>query len=675
MQNPLLTDFTFIPFRQFNLTDLDNALMQALTQTKDNITLLEQQQNPSWASLAKLLHLPVFKLNRLWNLVEHLLAVDDSKELRQLQEKFQPLITEFHVNLGQNSQIYQHYLSIKNHQKSQLSSEQQKVVDNEIRDFFLSGVSLAAKAKQQFKDIETKLAELSTKFEQNLLDATDSFTKFVTKDELTGVPPDVLANYQEQAKQDGNPELYKLTLHIPNYLPLMEYCDNRKLREELYYAYATRASEFGQTQLDNSKIITQILSLCQEKSQLLGFNNYTELSLYTKMAGNSQQVLDFLYQLADKTKTQAHSDLDEIKELAIATYQISKIEAWDIAYFSEKLRQQKYSYSNNELKQYFQFPIVLDGLFQLIGQLYQVDFVNVSQIPVWHNDVLTYNLVKNNETIGTLYLDLFARTGKLSGAWMNSAQDRYIEDEIAFKPYAYIICNFTQPLANNNALLTFDEVQTLFHEMGHALHHLLTKINHFAISGINGVEWDAVELPSQFMEHFVWNYTILKTLTKHVQTSQVLPEEFYTKLLKSRYFQSGLQMLRQLEFAIYDIMLYQQAAVAKLDYLKLLDDIRKQVAVFIPPSYNRFPNTFSHIFAGGYASGYYSYKWAELLACDIFRVFDLADLNKYPELGAKFLTLVLAQGGLKPMLDNFKSFMGREPQINALFHYSGIKDE
>ncbi|MFN7094464.1 MAG: M3 family metallopeptidase, partial [Burkholderiales bacterium] len=385
------------------------------------------------------------------------------------------------------------------------------------------------------------------------------------------------------------------------------------------------------------------------------------------------QVLDFLFELANKSKAQALEDVAELTRFAQDTAGINHLAAWDIAYFSEKLQQQKYSYSNNELKQYFQLPTVLNGLFKLIAQLYQIEFRLNSTIPTWHKDMLTYDVLKDRLVIGNLYLDLFARKGKQSGAWMNSAQDKHTYRDEKFNPMAYIICNFTNPIGDKPSLLTFDEVQTLFHEMGHALHHLLTQRHHFAISGINGVEWDAVELPSQFMEYFTWNYAILSTITKHITTDQTLPLEFYNKLLNSRFYQSGLQMLRQLEFAIFDILLHSETNVASLDYLRLLDQVRQQVAVITPPKYNRFPNTFSHIFAGSYAAGYYSYKWAEVLATDIFSVFDEVTQEHYKELGQKFLGTILSQGGLNPMLENFKAFMGREPQINALLKYSGIK--
>lgn len=669
--NPLLQQHEFIPFGKFSVHQLEEALDKSLTISKFNIIQLEDLAHASWEQISQLLHRPLYTLNHLWGLTGHLLAVSDNQELRTLQAKFQPLITEFYVGLGQNEKLYKHYKWIKNHEYKTLDRTAQKVIDNEFRDFFLSGISLTKTKKTTFKQIQNQLSELSTKFEQNVLDATDQYAKFVTADTLPGMPQDILDMLASHATAAGHEGLYKLSLHAPSYIPIMQYCDNRALREELYHEYVTRASEIGNSQFDNTHLIHQILNLRQEKASLLDFKDYTELSLYTKMAESAKQILDFLYQLAQKSKSHALQDINELKTIA-QKFGVNTLKAWDISYFSEKLQQEKYSYSNEELKQYFQLPIVIKGLFKLIYQLYGIEFVANHKIPIWHSDMQTFNVIKNGIVIGNLYMDLSARSGKQSGAWMNSAQDKYSYEGQDFIPQAYIICNFTPPLNGSPSLLTFDEVQTLFHEMGHALHHLLTKIDHFAISGINGVEWDAVELPSQFMEYFTWNYHILRTITKHIKSGTELPLELYNKVLSSRHYQSGLQMLRQLEFSIFDLVLH-QAQTSNLDYLALLEQIRKDIAVTIPPKYNRFPNTFSHIFAGGYGSGYYSYKWAEVLATDIFAAFDSAGMEKYTVLGQKFYDTILSQGGRQPMLENFKNFMGRIPQVDALLKYSGIE--
>ena len=668
--NPLLNKQEFIPFDKITPEYLSNALAIQLDATKLLVEQISAQTTSGWSGVVEPLQKQLYQLNQYWGVLNHLMSVMDSKPLRELHEQWLEPINNFYVDLGQNSQLYKHYQWIKEHEWTNLSAEQQKVLSNELRDFYLSGISLSEDAQARFKQIQNNLSELSTKFDQNVLDATDSWTKFVDCSELSGIPSDILTMYKNAAIEAGKiADMAMITLKAPSYMPIMQYCDNRALREELYKNYVTRASEFGNVIWDNTQIIKQILNLRHEKANLLDFANYTELSLYTKMAKTQKEVLDFLMNLADKSKQQALQDLEELTKFS----GLDKLEAWDIAYFSEKLQEQKYSYSNNELKQYFQLPVVLDGLFKLINQLYGIEFKPVFNIPLWYKDVTTYAVMKNSEVIGYLYMDLCARTGKRSGAWMDSAQDRFIGANYMFKPLAYAICNFASPTGDKPTLLTFDDVQTLFHEMGHALHHLLSKVNNYAISGINGVEWDAVELPSQFMEYFVWNYATLITLSKHVDTGDVLPIELYNKLISARFFQSGLQMLRQLEFSVFDLLLHSEFDVKNGNYLSLLDNVRQQIAVFMPPQYNRFPNSFSHIFAGGYASGYYSYKWAEVLACDVFSVFDALNPTQYASYGTKFLDNILSMGGLNSMQDNFVKFMGRMPQIDALLKYSGIR--
>lgn len=668
--NKLLNKFDFIPYGEFSLEELEQAITETLNIAQNTLTAVLTEQIKTWQTIEPLHH-SIYKFNRLWGTLNHLMSVTDTQPIRKLYEKLQPQITDFFVNLGQNKALYEHYNSIKQNSYNTLGLEQQKVLDNEFRDFYLSGINLNPQEQVNFKQIQNELEQLSTTFAQNVLDATDVFVKYVTKNEIEGIPEDIASMYHEAALKDGKEGLYKITLHMPSYLPIMQYCNNRQLRQELYKEYVTRASEFGDIKFNNSSLINKILGLRDDKATLLGFSNYCELSLYTKMAENPNQVLDFLYKLAEKSKPYALNDLAELSKLAQDKFGIVTLEAWDIAFFSEKLQQQKYSYSNHELKQYFQLPIVLDGLFILIKNLYQIEFKPNLNAPTWHTDVIVFDVIHNNAVIGTLFLDLYSRNGKLQGAWMNSAQDKYVIDNDNYKPIAYIICNFTAPSSSNvTSLLTLDEVQTLFHEMGHSLHHLLTKITNYSISGINGVEWDAVELPSQFMEYFTWSYDILKGISKHIETNQVLPIELYHKLLASKNYQAGLQMLRQLEFAIYDILLHCENNPVNINYMHLLDKLRQDIAVINPPKYNRFPNSFTHIFAGGYASGYYSYKWAEVLATDIFSVFDNQPINMLSQLGNKFAQTILSQGGLNPMMDNFKNFLGREPDINALLDYS-----
>ncbi|MEN9946063.1 MAG: hypothetical protein RLZZ293_449 [Pseudomonadota bacterium] len=664
----------FFQFDQLNLSSLADSLTEQLHLSQNLVNNLAQIPTSSWESIMQPLQEQLYQLNQYWGIIAHLHSVQNTPQIRQLHEQFLPQITELYVNLGQNQDLYQHLQTIKQ-QYTQLTPVQQKVIDNELRDFKLSGISLAKEQQQQFKQIENQLSELSSKFNHNLLDSTDNYFRDANLAELSGVPEDSLQLYQSLATQANSNSEYRISLHMPSYLPIMQYCDNQQLREEIYYAYATRASELNLAgKFDNSSVIKEILQLRHAKASLLGFNNYAELSLATKMGDNAQQVLDFLYQLANKARPYALADLTELTEFAQQQANITQLQAWDLAYFSEKLQQHKYSYSSHELKQYFPLTKVNNGLFALIKQLYNIEFVINPNIPTWHNDVIVYDVLNQQQVIGHLYFDLYAREGKQSGAWMNSAQDRYQLPTQLYLPIAYIVCNFTKPLVSQPSLLSFDEVQTLFHEMGHALHHLLTTQDNPNIAGINGVEWDAVELPSQFMENFTWDYTILSSLSEHVQTGAQLPLELFNKLLASRHFQVGLQMLRQLEFAIYDLCLHSQFKPNQDDYQTLLNSIRQQIAVIQPPHYNRFTNSFAHIFAGGYAAGYYSYKWAEVLACDVFSQFEGLSGEQLSALGAKFCTKILSRGGINPMMKNVTEFLGREPQIDALLKYSGISN-
>ncbi|MFN8771167.1 MAG: M3 family metallopeptidase [Neisseriaceae bacterium] len=668
--NKLLSDFKLMPYGNFTILELGEAIDESLKSAWDTLNDVLAQTTVSWEHTIEPLHTKIYNLNRLWGELNHLMSVADSDEIRNLYDKLQGKITDFYVNLGQNQQLYEKYNNIKENSYDKITKEQQRVLDNEFRDFYLSGINLPKDEQLKFKQIQNDLDKITTKFAQNVLDSTDASVKYVTLADLPDVPDDILFMYHEEAKRDGKDNLYKITLHTSSYLPIMQYCSNQKLREELYKEYVTRASEFNDGKFDNSKLIQEILNLRLQKAKLLKFNNYSELSLYTKMADNNKQVLEFLYELANKSRPYAIKDVEELKNFALEKFGVSEVFSWDMSFFSEKLQQEKYSYSTQELKKYFQLPVVLEGLFKLINNLYKIELIHNVELPIWNPDVQAFDVVKDGNVIGNLFLDLYSRNGKLQGAWMHSAQDKYNTGAINFNPVAYVICNFTNPIGNEPSLLTFDDVQTIFHEMGHALHHLLTKITNYSISGINGVEWDAVELPSQFMEYFAWNYDILKEISKHVETNESIPLKLYNKLLASRYYQAGLQTLRQLEFAIYDMLLHSTDNVLSISYMNLLGKVREEIAVIIPPEYNRFPHSFTHIFSGGYAAGYYSYKWAEVLATDIFSVFDNQNKEKLSELGNKFLKTILSQGGVNPMMDNFKAFMSREPQIDALLKYS-----
>ncbi len=662
----------FIPFNTIDINYLTTQLEQKITNVHNIVAAIEASSISSWQTVVAPIHASLYELNFTWGIAEHLQSVKDSPELRELHEKYQPIVTDLYVNLGQNQRLYQHTQAVKDQEYSKLNAEQQKVLDNDLRDFRLSGITLENDKQQEYKQIQTKTSELKTKFDHNVLDATDSYVKYVSLDELAGVHADSIAMYKAQAEQ-ANADGYKITLHMPNYLPIMQYASNRELRRELYQAYVTRASELSMDgKFDNSPIIRQILELRSQKARLLDFKTYANYSLYTKMAETPEQVLDFLYQLAHKSRVYAEHDLNELRTFAQQLDGISELQAWDLAYYSEKLQEQKYSYSSNELKQYFPLPKAFVGLFGLIKQLYQVEFVANPTMPNWHADVSSYDVMQQDKLIGHIYFDLYAREGKQSGAWMNSAQNRSMDNGEARLPIAYIICNFTKPIGTKPSLLSFDDVQTLFHEMGHGLHHLLTTIDNSAIAGINGVEWDAVELPSQFMEYFTWDYAILRTITAHVDTGAELPEELFAKVLAARHYQSGLQMLRQLEFAIFDLKLHGEYNSNTANYLQLLNQVRQEISVLQPPEYNRFANSFGHIFAGGYAAGYYSYKWAEVLACDVFSRFDGKSGSELSALGKQFCQTILSQGSLRPMMENFKTLMGREPQIEALIKYSGM---
>ena len=662
----------FIPFNTIDINYLTTQLEQKITNVHNIVAAIEASSISTWQTVVAPIHASLYELNFTWGIAEHLQSVKDSPELRELHEKYQPIITDLYVNLGQNQRLYQHTQAVKDQEYSKLNAEQQKVLDNDLRDFRLSGITLENDKQQEYKQIQTKTSELKTKFDHNVLDATDSYVKYVSLDELAGVHADSIAMYKAQAEQ-ANADGYKITLHMPNYLPIMQYASNRELRRELYQAYVTRASELSMDgKFDNSPIIRQILELRSQKARLLDFKTYANYSLYTKMAETPEQVLDFLYQLAHKSRVYAEHDLNELRTFAQQLDGISELQAWDLAYYSEKLQEQKYSYSSNELKQYFPLPKAFVGLFGLIKQLYQVEFVANPTMPNWHADVSSYDVMQQDKLIGHIYFDLYAREGKQSGAWMNSAQNRSMDNGEARLPIAYIICNFTKPIGTKPSLLSFDDVQTLFHEMGHGLHHLLTTIDNSAIAGINGVEWDAVELPSQFMEYFTWDYAILRTITAHVDTGAELPAELFAKVLAARHYQSGLQMLRQLEFAIFDLKLHDEYNSNTANYLQLLNQVRQEISVLQAPEYNRFANSFGHIFAGGYAAGYYSYKWAEVLACDVFSRFDGKSGAELSALGEQFCQTILSQGSLRPMMENFKTLMGREPQIEALIKYSGM---
>jgi oligopeptidase A len=670
--NPLL-DFSGLPrFAEITPAHIEPAIDALLADARAVVARLAADSGPaSWGSIVEPLTDATEKLSRAWGVVSHLNSVVNTPELRDAYNANLPKVSQFWTELGQNLELYARFKALKASPESAgFSAAQKKLLENDLRDFRLAGAELPEAERQRFAEVETRLAELAAKFEQNVLDATDSFSLYIDdKSELAGVPEDALELFASAAEADGKSG-YKITLQFPFYLPVMQYCDNRGLRNQLYDAYVKRASEFGPAELDNTPLIREKLQLVRESAQLLGYANFGELSLVTKMADSPAKVIEFLRDLARRAKPFAEKDRAELEAFARDMLNLAQLEAWDLAYVSEKLRVACYAFSEQEVKQYFPEPKVIAGLFGVIETLYGVQ-VRPAEAPVWHPDVRYYEIVKDGELIGGFYTDLYAREAKRGGAWMDDVRGRRKKAGSVQKPVAYLTCNFTRPIGDKPALFTHDEVTTLFHEFGHGLHHLLTRVDVLGVAGINGVEWDAVELPSQFMENFCWEWDVLQGMTAHVDTGEPLPRALFDKMLAAKNFQSGMQTVRQLEFALFDMLLYTSFDADNGDWLQLLDEVRKEVAVNFPPAYNRFPNSFSHIFAGGYSAGYYSYKWAEVLSADAYAAFEEAG-GANPQTGKRFWDEILAVGGSRPALESFRAFRGREPELDALLRHSGM---
>ena len=635
------------------------------------------------------------RLSRAWGIVGHLHSVLDIPPWREAYNAMLPEVAGFYAELGQNIALFHKYKALAaNPEYTALSLVRRRIIDREIRDFRLSGAELPEETKPRFKAIQEELSALAAKFSENLLDATNAYTEWVTGEAgLAGIPPDARAAARAAAEKDGKPG-WKFTLHHPSWLPVMQYADDRDLRARMYRANATRASEFtsdAEAKLDNGPLIGRILALRTEDAALLGYRDYAEVSLVPKMADSPGEVLAFLRELGAKAKPFAERDLTELKTFAREELGLDPLEPWDIAWVSEKLRISRYAYSEQEVKQYFPEPRVLDGLFNVIRQLYGVT-ISPDETPGWNEDVRFFRIEKNGGLIGQFYLDLYARDTKRGGAWMDSARSRSRDtDGGVTTPVAYLVCNFPSPVDGKPATFSHDDVLTLFHEAGHGLHHLLTRTDELAVSGINGVEWDAVELPSQFMENFCWEWDVLSMMTAHVDTSEPLPRALYDKMIAARNFQSGMQTVRQIEFALFDLLLHSSTAGASGDVpiehvLALLDNVRREVAVLFPPAWHRFPHSFSHIFAGGYAAGYYSYKWAEVLSADAFAAFEeAAEENRQnqavdcthrslldPVVGERFWREILAVGSSRPALESFIAFRGRTPSVDALLRHNGM---
>ena len=674
LMNPLL-DFSGLPrFADFAPEHVTPAVDQLLAECRALIARLSADAAaPDWNNFVGPLDDAHERLHRAWGQVGHLNAVMNSPQLREVYNTNLPKISQYHSEVGQNESLYRKYKALRDSTSyAALDSAQRKIIDNEIRDFRRGGAELSGKDKQRYTEIYNRLSEIGSRFSDNLLDATNAWTHTVTaKTELAGLPDDAREAARAAAENDGQPG-WKFTLHAPSYMPVMQYADNRELRERMYRAYVTRASEFGDAKLDNTSLISEIVRLRRNLAQLLGYASYAEYSLESKMADSPGQVLGFLRELAARAKPYAERDLAELRDFAARELGMRELEAWDIAYVSEKLRVARYAFSENEVKQYFPENTVLPGMFKLVETLYGLS-ISPAEAPQWHADVRFYSIRdRGGNLIGQFYLDLYARKSKLGGAWMDDAITRRATPAGTQVPVAYLNCNFSPPVGGKPALFNHDEVITLFHEFGHGLHHLLTRIDHLGVSGINGVEWDAVELPSQFMENFCWEQNVVGPMTRHVDSGKPLPKTLFDKMTAAKNFQSGMQTVRQIEFALFDLRLHHDYDPSGAQTpLQLLDEVRREVAVLFPPQYNRFPNNFSHIFAGGYAAGYYSYKWAEVLSADAYSLFEENGVLD-PATGMRFWNEVLAVGGSRPALESFIAFRGREPKVDALLRHNGM---
>jgi oligopeptidase A len=678
--NPLL-DFSGLPrFAEISPEYVAPAMDQLLGEART--AMREAEGAPAtWDSFVRPLEDATERLSRAWGQVEHLHAVLDSPALREAYNACLPKITQFWTELGQNQRLFEKYRALKAAASfAQLAPARKKLVDNALRDFRLGGAELPADLKPRYAAIQDELASLSAKFSENVLDATNAFSLFIDDERISGIPKDVLAGAREAAtkdetRTDGKPR-WKFTLQMPSYWPVMQYAEDRALRETLYRASATRASEFGKPEWDNTPLIARVLKLRKEDAQLLGYPNFAEVSLVPKMAQTPRQVIEFLGDLAGRARPFAERDLAELRTFAKENLEIEKLESWDIAYASEKLRAQRYAFSDQEVKQYFPETQVLPGMFELAQKLYQIR-ISEQKAATWHKDVRFFDIHSaGDELIGRFYVDLYARETKRGGAWMDGAISRRRLEAGIQVPVAYLNCNFSSPVGGKPALFTHDDVITLFHEFGHGLHHLLTRVEDLGVAGINGVEWDAVELPSQFMENFCWEWEVLKHMTRHVDSGEPLPRALYDRMLAAKNFQSGLATLRQIEFSLFDMRLHSDFDPdAGRSVLELLDEVRRGVAVMVPPAWNRFPNSFSHVFAGGYAAGYYSYKWAEVLSADAYSAFEeMRDSKGILDAGTgrRFRDEILAVGGSRPAADSFRAFRGREPRVDALLRHSGM---
>lgn len=683
MSNPLL-DFQDLPlFDQIRPEHVAPAVDTLLAESEAALEAVVDPAFPaSWEALARTLDCTTEKLSRAWGAVSHLNSVADTPELRAAYNEALPRVTEFWTRLGADERLYARYKAIA---PASLNPEQRQAQRNAVRNFVLGGAELTGAAKERFAAIQERQAELSQKFSENALDATDAWVYYAIENELEGVPEDVVQAARAAAEAEGKAG-YKLTLKMPSYLPVMQFARSSALREKLYRAYVTRASDEAPAEFrrfDNTALIREILALRHEEAQLLGYRNFGEVSVVPKMADSPQQVIAFLRDLAAKARPYALKDVADMRDFAAKQLGLKDPQSWDWSYVGEKLKEERYAFSEQEVKQYFTAPKVLAGLFKIVETLFEVA-IRRDVAPVWNPGVEFYRIEREQrvgdriatQLVGQFYLDPAARSGKRGGAWMDDVRARWQrpDDGRLQTPVAHLVCNFAEGVDDKPALLTHDDVTTLFHEFGHGLHHMLTQVNERDVSGISGVEWDAVELPSQFMENFCWEWDVLKHMTAHVDTGAPLPRELFDKMLAAKNFQSGLQTLRQIEFALFDMLLHTEHDPDS-DFMPLLDQVRAEVSVLPPPKFSRTAHTFSHIFAGGYAAGYYSYKWAEVLSADAYAAFEeTAGPNGSPsvETGRKYRQAILEAGGSRPAMESFRAFRGREPTLDALLRHQGM---
>jgi oligopeptidase A len=707
--NPLL-DFSGLPrFAEIKPEHVAPAIEKLLADFSTLVDkFLADTTPPTWENFVAPMEDANERVSRAWGPIGHLNAVMNSPELREVYNATLPKITAFYAELGQNLALFDKFKALRNSPEFVgLSVARKKIIENELRDFRLGGAELSEDKKARYLEIQERLSELSSRFSDNLLDATNDYALLITdKNELSGLPDDALQaaadaaqefqNSIAKVKQGGDerattavhthssgvseeanavsPMQWLFTLKAPSYMPVMQFADNRELREILYRAYSTRASEFGKAEQDNTPLMSEIVQLRGEEARLLGFANFGELSLAAKMADTPEQVVNFMRELAQRARPFAEKDLSELQEFARKELGLNELSSWDVSYASEKLREQRYAFSEQEVKQYFPEDAVLAGMFRLVETLYGLQ-IKASSAPVWHETVRFFDIRdQKNRLVGQFYLDLYARNSKRGGAWMDDVISRRRLAAGIQTPVAYLNCNFSAPVGNKPAVFTHDEVITLFHEFGHGLHHLLTEVEDIAVSGINGVEWDAVELPSQFMENFCWEWDVLQGMTRHTETNEKLPRALFDKMLAAKNFQSGLTTLRQIEFSLFDMLMHSNfEAGGNKSILALLDEVRAEIAVLIPPAFNRFPNSFSHIFSGGYAAGYYSYKWAEVLSADAYSLFEEHGVLN-PDVGARFRAEILAVGGSRDAMQSFTAFRGRAPSIDALLRHIGLAE-